>query len=202
MIYNITITSIQGNILYKRYYELDLDEDTKVEWEQSLYELKDNDFKNLEPETYQIDMIDDKYILYTIFGECVIYLTGCEEYDELTLCEIMDIIKEVITVNILTKGKDLTEAMFINDLDKVAIGISEIISPLGIIDLTDITKINSFTNMKPQIEFDRKKKTKKNTKSSSFINQSNIQTSHLTTITKDDIHNQWRQKYINRNSMI
>eukprot|EP01096_Ripella_sp_DP13-Kostka_P018251 TRINITY_DN9814_c0_g1_i1.p1 TRINITY_DN9814_c0_g1~~TRINITY_DN9814_c0_g1_i1.p1 ORF type:complete len:248 (-),score=80.38 TRINITY_DN9814_c0_g1_i1:114-857(-) len=148
-VHSVVVATEAGDVIFKRYFERGLSPDAQKNWEQRLFDTTYDMWPDTKGETYQAIQVDEKFVVFTSIGEILVILCGSEEYDEVGLSEIMDVILEYMRDNIVTKSREITEANILEQYDKLCLGINEIISGDGVYDQSDIVSISNNLNMKP-----------------------------------------------------
>merc|ERR1712137_633000 len=122
-----------GMVLYKRYYA---EVQSEAQWEQTLYRLTNSKWPHARNEVHQCVIHEDKFIVFTFWGDVLVILVGVGDMEELALSDLMDLLSEYVRDNIAKKPlQELTEQILIqsDQYDKLCIGIDEIISATGML---------------------------------------------------------------------
>ncbi|XP_074558224.1 uncharacterized protein LOC141814168 [Curcuma longa] len=143
MLLAVLFTNIEGNILVERFHGVPGEE--RLHWRSFLVKLGAENLRRAKSEELFVATHKSVYIVYSMLGDVSIFVVGKDQYDELTLCEVM--------CTIISSVKDVcnrtpTERLFLDKYGKICLCLDEIVSQ-GMLENTDKTRIRNLTKLKP-----------------------------------------------------
>uniref|UniRef100_A0A7N0V5T1 Coatomer subunit zeta n=1 Tax=Kalanchoe fedtschenkoi TaxID=63787 RepID=A0A7N0V5T1_KALFE len=126
MLLAVLITNSEGNILVERFNGVPAEE--RLHWRSFLVKLGADNLKGVKNEELLVASHKSVYIVYTVLGDISIYVVGKDEYDELTLSEVIYVITQAIRE---VCGKPPTERLFLDKYGKICLCLDEIVWKVG-----------------------------------------------------------------------
>ncbi|XP_021735156.1 uncharacterized protein LOC110701850 [Chenopodium quinoa] len=146
MILAVLITNPQANILVEIFNGVPSEE--RLHWRSFLTKLGQTNLKGAKHEEHFIAHHKSVYIVYTLFGDVSIYAVGKDEYDELTLSEVI----RAITTSIKDAcGKPPSESRFLDKYGRICLYLDEIFWK-GVLENNDNDRIKRLARLKPPTE--------------------------------------------------
>ncbi|CAL9084121.1 unnamed protein product [Musa textilis] len=143
MLLAVLFTNTEGNILVERFQGVPTEE--RLHWRSFLVKLGADNLRRAKNEELFVASHKSVYIVYTMLGDVSIYVVGKDEYDELTLSEVI----YVITSSVKDAcGKPPTERLFLDKYGKICLCLDEIVWK-GLLESTDKSRIRRLTRLKP-----------------------------------------------------
>ncbi|EFA77406.1 hypothetical protein PPL_12622 [Heterostelium album PN500] len=145
MINSITITNLNGNVIFSKYYNTTIEE-KQLEFEKSLYQLTKDEWIYAKSERHLVADIGGSIVVYTNIGDLMIFLVGSSDvYDELSLSDVMHPISECIKD--VCKKKGVTELYLIEQIPKFVLYLDEVIQR-GHLDQIQFESISNYSLLK------------------------------------------------------
>uniref|UniRef100_A0A7N0V5X6 Coatomer subunit zeta n=1 Tax=Kalanchoe fedtschenkoi TaxID=63787 RepID=A0A7N0V5X6_KALFE len=147
MLLAVLITNSEGNILVERFNGVPAEE--RLHWRSFLVKLGADNLKGVKNEELLVASHKSVYIVYTVLGDISIYVVGKDEYDELTLSEVIYVITQAIRE---VCGKPPTERLFLDKYGKICLCLDEIVWK-GLLENTEKDRIKRLVRLKPPNDF-------------------------------------------------
>ncbi|KAJ5078742.1 tset complex member tstd [Anaeramoeba ignava] len=133
MLFQILFTNFKGFVIYEKNY--DSNELENLKWNKLLYETTQPFWENLKEGNEEVFQFNDKVTILMKVGNVLIFLTGKEDYTEIFLIDILNILlnrlKEVL-------GTGISKEKIIDSYHRVLIEIDSMINSNG-----ELIEINS-----------------------------------------------------------
>ncbi|CAM8880484.1 unnamed protein product [Rhodiola kirilowii] len=147
MLLSVLITNSEGNILVERFNGVPAEE--RLHWRSFLVKLGADNLKGVKNDELLVASHKSVYIVYTVLGDVSIYVVGKDEYDELTLSEVIYVITQAIRD---VCGKPPTERLFLDKYGKICLCLDEIVWK-GLLENTEKDRIKRLVRLKPPNDF-------------------------------------------------
>ncbi|EFJ13276.1 hypothetical protein SELMODRAFT_269018 [Selaginella moellendorffii] len=146
MLMCVLFANSSGNVLLERFHGVPGEE--RLHWRSFLVKLGTDNLKGARDEESFVASHKSVHITYTVMGEIWIFTVGKDEYDELTLVEVL--------FSITSSVKDVckkipTERIFLDKYGKICLCLDEIVSQ-GMLEHTDKDRIRRLIRLKPIAE--------------------------------------------------
>jgi len=143
MIHNLLITTRNGHIIFAKYFDGSTREQ-RVLWESTLYTHTKQDWSAAKENDEQVAILGNKFVVFSGTEDLLFFITGSEEYDELTLQEIL---RNFITILRDVLKKNLNEDKLLEHYSKVCLVCDEMINQ-GVLEYCDKDTIKKMIKMK------------------------------------------------------
>eukprot|EP01126_Amoeba_proteus_P042742 TRINITY_DN4658_c0_g1_i1.p1 TRINITY_DN4658_c0_g1~~TRINITY_DN4658_c0_g1_i1.p1 ORF type:complete len:159 (-),score=34.42 TRINITY_DN4658_c0_g1_i1:131-607(-) len=138
-IHSLIITTLQGNILFSKFYDPATEIQHMLNWEHSLFSLTLSSWEESKV-AQQIAVEGSLFVLYQSVDEIIVFLTGGGEENEITLSMAL---AEIVSMFQFNFKKGITEALFISNYSQIILWLDEVITN-GFINLTDRALVEQF----------------------------------------------------------
>mmetsp|Transcript_48823 Transcript_48823/g.122847 ORF Transcript_48823/g.122847 Transcript_48823/m.122847 type:complete len:198 (-) Transcript_48823:48-641(-) len=152
MIHSVVITNVEGGILLRRFYGEELEKFEKLQFQSRLYNLTHHYWEAAKGNRHQVALDGDLTILFTCVGDVMVFFTGTEDCDELTLSDTLDsFVQFLMGVCVSKKRADVREefssGMLTEHYARVWLGLDEMISPMGVVEQTEVHFVEGLVKM-------------------------------------------------------
>ncbi|XP_010942724.1 uncharacterized protein [Elaeis guineensis] len=147
MLLAVLFANTDGNILIERFHGVPAEE--RLHWRSFLVKLGAENLRGARSEELFVASHKSVYIIYTMLGDVCIYVVGKDEYDELALTEVINVI--ISSVKDACR-KTPTERLFLDKYGKVCLSLDEIVWK-GMLENTDKSRIRRLIRLKPPTDF-------------------------------------------------
>ncbi|KAJ7542659.1 hypothetical protein O6H91_09G007300 [Diphasiastrum complanatum] len=146
MLMSVLFANSSGNVLLERFHSVPGEE--RLHWRSFLVKLGTDNLNGARDDELFVASHKSVYIVYTVIGDIWVFTVGKDEYDELTLVEVLHAITSSVK-DICKKAP--SERVFLDKYGKVCLGLDEIFSQ-GILEHTDKDRVRRLTRLRPLVE--------------------------------------------------
>eukprot|EP00968_Pinguiococcus_pyrenoidosus_P020020 scaffold2263_cov272-Pinguiococcus_pyrenoidosus.AAC.10 len=147
-VHSVLLTNRNGMVLFKKYYDATLDDESILLQEQALVVHSEHMWQDAFV-TEQVLALDELAVVFRGMNDVLVFVSGTEEYNELILSDLLKVLIDVL-VNLCTSRDRVNEAHVLNPdiYGKFAVCLDQMIFQ-GQLEESDVKTILRLSKMKP-----------------------------------------------------